>query len=114
MPVRSSKSEEVILEVMGLQPVNMPKKSQNLRWCLGSQSNLESNVTGIETISSSVRIEIENRRFNEEIQEVWSTWSRADKIQVIVCIIILLIFLGLLIFWIYSAAHNRITKTTFM
>ena len=113
MPVRSSKSEEVILEIVGLQSENMPEKSQNLRWGLGSQSNIESNVIRIETISSSVRIEIENRRVNQSIKELWRTWSIADKIEVIISSIILLSFLGLLIIWIYDVVVPSNSRVLF-
>ena len=111
MPVRSSKSEEVILEIVGLQSENMLEKSQNLTWGLGSKSNIENNVRGIETISSSVRIEIEDRY--EAIQELWSIWSRADKIEVIICIIILLSFFGLFIIFIYDAAVPPTSRVLF-
>ena len=96
MPVRSSKSEEVILEVMGLQSENM--KSQNLRWGLGSQPNSESNVGGIESISSLVRIEIGNGTLNPARRR------RNDNIEAIPKIIALLMILGWLIFWIYEAS----------
>ena len=70
MPVRSSKSEEIILEVIGLLSENMPEKPQNFRWSLEAQFNAESNEVQIRsetngrtipTISSSVRIEIHRR-----------------------------------------------------
>ena len=100
LPVRSSKSEEVILEVMGLQSENM--KSQNLRWGLGSQPNSESNVGGIESISSLVRIEIGNGAFNPAA--ISRSRRRNENIEAIPKIIALLIILGWLIFWIYEAS----------
>ena len=106
MPVRSSKSEEIILEVIGLLSENMPEKPQNLSWKVRSQSNaesneaqisLETNVTTISTISSSVRIEIEDRR-NVDSQNA----RQNSMLAKIIIVIFLLTLIGL---WILGA-HN--------
>ena len=101
MPVRSSKSEEIILEVIGLLSEDMPEKPQILRWGLESRLNAESNEvqinmeTNVSTIASSIRIEIEDRRY-VSTQNVEQLSSRANIILKIIAIIVILILLGML------------------
>ena len=101
MPVRSSKSEEIILEVIGLLSEDMPEKPQILRWGLESRLNAESNEvqinmeTNVSTIASLIRIEIEDRRY-VSTQNVEQLSSRANIILKIIAIIVILILLGML------------------